>query len=61
MEEYFKFLDALREKGSINMFGASPHLARKFKLDAKQARNVTAAWMRTFDGVSTAAERVERA
>jgi hypothetical protein len=60
MKEYFEFLDALREKGSINMFGAAPVLARKFKLDAKQARDVTMAWMKTFDGESTVDERVAR-
>ena len=46
MEEYFEFLDDLRETGDINMFGAAPHLAAMFDLDKYESREILSAWMR---------------
>jgi len=41
----FRFLNQLRESGSINMFGASPVLAEVFGISAKEARVVLSHWM----------------
>jgi len=47
-EEMFAFLDALRESGVVNMFGAGPYLAEEFGLKRDEATKVLAEWMRTF-------------
>lgn len=47
-ETLFRFLDALRESGAINMFGAAVPLAETFGLSRSEARAVLAEWMRTF-------------
>ena len=43
----FRFLDSLREDGSVNMFGAAPILADAFMLSKQEARAVIEAWMRS--------------
>ena len=48
MEEYFDYLDVLRETGVTNMFGAAPYLENAFDLSRKEAREVLAAWMNSF-------------
>ena len=47
-EERFGYLDALRESGIVNMFGAAPHVAREFDIDIKTARSVLSDWMKNF-------------
>ena len=47
-EEHLEFLNALRETGVTNMFGASPYLEKEFSLDRKTARNILTYWMSTF-------------
>jgi len=47
-EEYFQFLDSLRESGQINMFGAGPYLMDAFGLDKRDAREIVLEWMETF-------------
>lgn len=47
-ELYFSWLDALRESGKMNMFGAAPYLAREFGLSGNEARAILAQWMQTF-------------
>ena len=47
-EEYFIYLDNVREAGVINMFGAAPYLQDRFDLDRHQARDVLLEWMDTF-------------
>jgi hypothetical protein len=48
-KEYLRYLDALRESGKTNMYGAAPYLREMFpELDRAQARAVLAEWMRTF-------------
>jgi hypothetical protein len=47
-EEYFQYLDDLRESGVTNMFGAAPYLAKEFELNAVDARDTLLEWMRTF-------------
>ena len=36
----FEYLDAVRETGAINMFGATPYLEEAFGLDRKTANKV---------------------
>jgi hypothetical protein len=48
-EEYFLFLDDLRETGVTNMFGAVPYLTATFPgLTEKEARDILIEWMKTF-------------
>lgn len=46
--EYFEFLDDLRDSGEVNMFGARPILADAFNLDKKESGEILKAWMDTF-------------
>lgn len=47
-QEYFAYLDELRESGVTNMFGASPFVAREFGLEKGEARTILADWMQCF-------------
>lgn len=47
-EEYFEFLDELRESGETNMYGAAPYLQDEFDLDEKESRLILVAWMQSF-------------
>ncbi len=48
MGDFFVWLDALRESGAINMWGAGTYLMEAFELEARPANAVVGAWMRTF-------------
>ncbi len=48
-DDHLEFLDALRESGAINMFGATPYLQREFpELTTIEARDVLGYWMSSF-------------
>lgn len=47
-EQYFEFLDDLRESGVTNMFGAGPYLQDAFGLSRLDARSIVIEWMETF-------------
>ena len=47
-EEYFEYLDQLRESGVTNMFGATPYLVEEFGVDRSTARRILTEWMRSF-------------
>jgi len=47
-EEYFQYLDVLRESGVTNMFGAGPYLQQAFDLDRREARKVLSEWMNQY-------------
>lgn len=47
-EAVFEYLDALRESGTINMFGAGPYVQEAFGLDRRDARDLVIEWMETF-------------
>jgi hypothetical protein len=47
-EEYFVYLDDIRESGAINMFGAGPYLQDAFGLSRYEARDILVEWMDTF-------------
>ena len=48
MQEYFDYLDGLRNSGEVNMFGACPYLQREFEMTRKEASTVLQAWMKQF-------------
>jgi hypothetical protein len=49
-EEYFEFLDELRESGSTNMFGAAGPLREMFPdLGRQEAKDIVLEWMDTFE------------
>jgi len=48
-KEYFRYLDALRESGVTNMFGAAPCLQNEFELSRNEARGILIEWMETFE------------
>ena len=47
--EVFEYLDALRESGITNMFGASPYIVRQFGCNKETARELLVKWMETFE------------
>jgi len=47
-EEYFEYLNTLRETGVTNMFGAAPYLEQAFDLKRTEARKVLAEWMNQY-------------
>ena len=48
-EKYLEYLDALRESGITNMFGARPYLMNAYpKLSKDEAKEVLSYWMKTF-------------
>lgn len=49
IEEVMVYLDALRESGITNMFGAAPYIVEEFGVDKRMARKLLAHWMRTFE------------
>lgn len=48
-DEYFEFLDALRESGATNMWGAAPYLVEAFGVTRREARDIFLEWIDTFD------------
>jgi hypothetical protein len=48
-EEHLDYLDALRESGATNMFGARPYVLREFpELSPAEASGVLSYWMKSF-------------
>lgn len=47
-EEVFRFLDSVRESGTINMFGAAPYVQESFDVDRGEAKKLLLEWMDTF-------------
>jgi hypothetical protein len=49
-EEYFAFLEALRQSGRTNMFGAAPYLRKEWpELTRTEARDILLSWMDSFN------------
>lgn len=59
--QHFEYLDALRERGGTNMFGAGAYLEDAFEIDKADAKAILSAWMKTYDGKTSAAERAAKA
>lgn len=47
-EEVFDYLDALRESGVTNMFGATPYIMEEFDVPQSEAKKLLVKWMQTF-------------
>ena len=45
-QEYFDYLEDLRQSGDTNMFGASPCLSQAFGLPKQEAQTILGKWMR---------------
>jgi hypothetical protein len=45
MNEYFEYLNELRQSGETNMFGAGEYLQEEFGLDRREARVILMEWM----------------
>ena len=50
MQEYFEFLEDLRDSGSMNMMGAPRELQHEFGLDRAEAREVFSKWCESLKG-----------
>ena len=48
IEEYFEYLDWLRDKGKINMLEGEIYVSSKFRITNDYARKILSCWMRTF-------------
>jgi hypothetical protein len=44
----FEYLDALRESGEINMFGARPYLMEEFGVSQSEASDILSDWMKAY-------------
>jgi hypothetical protein len=51
--EYYEYLDALRESGVVNMFGAGAYLQDQFGLSRYEAKDILIAWMGQYSGEKT--------
>ena len=49
MNEYYGYLNALRDSGVVNMFGAGPYLQEQFGLSRSEARTIVIAWMEQYE------------
>ena len=47
-EKVFKYLDALRESGIINMYGGGPYIREEFLVDKATSHKLLKEWMDTF-------------
>jgi hypothetical protein len=47
-EEYFKYLDGLRQGAVTNMYGAAPYIQREFGVSYDEAESILREWMKTF-------------
>jgi hypothetical protein len=45
-QQYFDFLEDLRQSGETNMFGASPYLQAAFSLTKDEATQICSRWMK---------------
>lgn len=45
-EEIFEYLDALRDSGETNMFGAGPYLQAEFGITPNEARKYVSDWFK---------------
>jgi hypothetical protein len=53
-EEYFEYLEMLRESGETNMFGAGVYLQKAFGLSRYDAKDVVLEWMQNYQRPVTA-------
>ena len=58
VDPVFRYLDALRDSGKLNMWGAKPYVAREFALCADYAGRLHMLWMDSFDHGESLGERL---
>jgi hypothetical protein len=44
----FEYLDALRESGATNMYGATPYIQKRFGTTRYEAQRLLTQWMETY-------------
>ena len=49
-QQYYDYLETLRQSGITNMLGAAPYLANAFWLSLPEARKILSAWMSAHRG-----------
>ena len=47
-DEHLEYLDALRDSGDTNMFGAGAYLEKEFNVTRQEANTILSYWMKTF-------------
>ena len=58
---HFRFLDALRLSGQVNMYGATPHIMEQFGVSQKDALDILKMWIKTFGDDISVEDRVAKA
>ncbi len=48
-DEVYDYLNALRESGITNMFGATPYIVDAFEIDKKEAKQWLSEWQKDFN------------
>lgn len=48
-QEFFSYLDILRETGVTNMFGAAPYLQEAFDLTRTKSQEILKEWMINYE------------
>tara|TARA_R100000995_G_scaffold35555_1_gene16283 strand:- start:36480 stop:36704 length:225 start_codon:yes stop_codon:yes gene_type:complete len=48
---YYEYLEALRQSGITNMFGAAPFLMNGYGMSEGEANNVLVSWMENYDAL----------
>lgn len=51
MNEYYDYLEDLRDSGETNMWGAAPFLQREFGISYEDAKKILVEWIKSYDGV----------
>lgn len=46
MDKYYSYLNALRDTGLVNMFGATTYLMNDFGLSKQEAKEILLKWMK---------------
>ena len=47
--EYYVYLENLRQSGVTNMFGAGPYLQKAYGLNPREALKVLGSWMNNYN------------
>lgn len=50
-QKYFDYLVELRDSCRVNMWGAAPFVARKFRIPEKEASQILVLWIDSFSEV----------
>lgn len=48
INEVYDYLDALRESGDTNMYGAGPYLQEEFDVTRREAHDLLKGWMDSY-------------